>query len=345
MKVLMMTNGYKGCGYVRLSLPAWQEGFELATTASEMKEKMNYADVVVFHRPEKVEYLAIAEELRRRGKKVVIDNDDTFRMNSHPLAQFTPEAEEIELKKREESITAFLKVADLATVTTEVLSKEYKENNENVVILPNCVDPLDWEEPLHNETDKVRIGLVGSVAMEYDYRHIQDVLKKLSDRKDVQLFMFGLGDKKHREENPKVTEAFQDDYDFWDSLDIEHQPWCDISEYPTKINEARLDIMLIPRKDNYFNQCKSNVKFLEAAMCEVPVIAQSFEKGPYEELTDDIGLKIKDNGEWEDKIESLISDKKKRREMGEKAREYVLKNYNIEDRSHEWEDAYAKLFV
>ena len=345
MKTLMVTNSYKGCAYVRLQLPAWHEGFELAETADGMIERVKYADVVVFHRPESDEHYEIAKKLKKEGKKIVMDNDDTFRLSSHPLAQFTPEAEEVELKRREECVVRFLKIADLVTTTTEILANEYKENNENVVILPNCIDPMDWEEPLHNETEKVRIGLVGSVAMEYDYRHIQDVLRKLSDRDDVQLFMFGLGNKTHRENNPKVTEAFQDDYDFWDSLDIEHQPWCDISEYPTKLNEARLDIMLIPRRSNYFNQCKSNVKFLEASMCGVPVIAQSFENGPYEELTDDIGLKIEDNSEWEEKIESLISDKKKRRGMGEKAREYVIKNYNIEDRSHEWEDAYAKLFV
>ena len=49
--------------------------------------------------------------------------------------------------------------------------------------------------------------------------------------------------------------------------------------------------MLIPRGENYFNRCKSNIKFLEASMCEIPVIAQSFttNDSPYDELDGKIG--------------------------------------------------------
>jgi len=345
-KVLMISNNYKGCRYVRLSLPMYHCGFDIALTGEEMRNKGRHAEVIVFHRPEIKEHLALAKAMRGQGKKIVMDNDDTFRLSYHPLCQFTPDAVEVELKNRQKAIKDFMKVADLVTTTTETLAKEYREDSDNVVILPNCVDPIDWEEPLRNETDKVRIGLVGSTAMEYDYEKIKDVLRKLSGRNDVQLCMFGLGDKKHRKENPNVTEAFKDDYDFWDSLDIEHQPWCDISDYPTKLNEARLDVMLIPRKDNYFNRCKSNVKFLEAAMCEIPVIAQSFKNGPYEEInpSGEIGCLIHNNDAWMDTIEALIKSKKLRRDIGRNAKQYVLDNYNIETKAHLWEDAYSKLY-
>ena len=138
--------------------------------------------------------------------------------------------------------------------------------------------------------------------------------------------MFGLGDKKHREQNPNVSKAFKEEYDFWDSIKMEHFPWCKINDYPRILNEMRLDIMLIPRKDNYFNRCKTNLKFLEAAMCEIPVIAQSFENGPYEEITPDMGVLIKDNSKWKEETERLIKDKNLRRSMGKKAREYVEAN-------------------
>ncbi len=345
MNVLMITNGYKGCGYVRQLLPAYHNGFNIANTPQETLEQAKYADVVVFHRPESDEYYRLAEMLKSDGKKIVMDNDDTFRLSWHPLCQFTPDAVEVNLKTRAKAIERFLKIADLVTTTTETLANEYREINNNVVILPNCVDEMDWDEPLRNETDKVRIGLVGSASMEYDYLHIKGVLRKLSERKDIQLFMFGLGDAKHRKENPRVVEAFKDDYKFWDSLDIEHQPWCDISDYPTKLNEARLDLMLIPRKDNYFNRCKSNVKFLEASMCEVPVIAQSFDDGPYEEIKEGYnGWLIKDNSEWEKTINQIIKNKKYRQEVGKQAKKYTLNKFNIESSAHKWDDAYKKLY-
>jgi len=334
-------------------LPAFQEGFRLNKTSvngkiddrKKMQENIAAADVVVFHRPEEPEYLPLAKILKQEGKIVVMDNDDTFKIEDHyPLAGLDPHGVSIVLENRDKAITEFMKIADVVTASTEFLAKEYREASDNVVVLPNCIDPLDWPKTKRNGNNKVRIGMVGSVAYEYDYLHMKDILIRLSEREDVQLVLFGLGDKKHREENPNVTKAFSHEYKFWDSIDIEQVPWCPIETYPETLNNTELDMMLIPRKDNYFNRCKSNVKFLEAAMCEIPVIAQSFTDAPYEELTPDMGFLVKDNDKWEQAIEILIKDKDLRRSMGKKSKEYVLKNFNIESRSHEWFGTYKKAY-
>ena len=350
--VYMVSSAYGGCSYVRILLPAWHNGFKTdEKDPVEVRKALMAADVVVFHRPENKEYYKLAEMLKKDGKKIVMDNDDTFKIDYHPLGQFTPDAIEVNLKKRGDSIDKFLKIADLVTTTTTTLAKEYRKINKNTLVLPNYIDTLDWEEPLRNDTDKVRIGMVGSVAFEYDYLHIKDILRKLGERDDVELIMFGLGSKDHRKKNPNVTKAFKDDYDFWDSVNHTQIPWCPMEEYNQTLNEARLDFMLIPRKDNYFNRCKSNLKFLEAAMCEIPVIAQSFEDGPYEELKNYTKVKgkvcgflVEDNERWMEYIDNLIDNKELRREIGANAKQYVLDNYNIEDKSHLWEEAYSNLF-
>lgn len=349
----MVNSGYGGCCYVRMLLPMFHNGYR-GSKKSVSSEQDNHeqvladlkeADVVVFHRPEKLEYHALAKLLKADGKKIVMDNDDTFQMNSHPLACFQPDSTEVELRLRDKLVKSFMKLSDLVTASTDTLADEYKQVHSNVKVLPNCIDPMDWDEPLRNETDKVRIGLVGSVAYEYDYLHIKRLLRKLSKRKDVELVLYGLGDKKHKKENPKVTKAFSDEYKFWESLSIDQVPWCHIKDYPTNLNESKLDIMLIPRKDNYFNRCKSNIKFLEASMCEIPVIAQSFTDGPYEEITHgENGILIKDNHNWESEIDKLISNKELRRTIGKNAKEYVLKNYNIEDKASLWSNAYEELY-
>jgi len=157
--------------------------------------------------------------------------------------------------------------------------------------------------------------------------------------------MFGLTDMEHRKANPNVTEIFKDDYAFWDTIKKEHFAWCKIEDYPRMLNEARLDMMLIPRKDNYFNRCKSNVKFLEASMCEIPVIAQSFPDGPYEEIENwNNGVLIGDNNDWKKAIDRLINDKMLRRLIGKSAKQYTLNNYNIENKSKLWQKAYEQLY-
>jgi len=353
MRVFMLGSAYTGCNYVRVRLPSYENGFLTDTNSlkgernsnEQIRDGIMSADVVVMHRPEIPEYHRLAVLAKSQGKKLVMDNDDTFLIDdNHPLAEVTPDAETITLKERQESITTFMEHCDLVTTTTETLAKEYRKTNPNVVILPNCVDPDDWDEPLRNEGDKVRIGFVNSVAYEYDYEHIKDFIQSLGDRDDVEVILFGLGDKEHRKKNPKITKMFENEYKFWDGVVSEHISWVHISDYPQMLNELRLDMILIPRKDNYFNRCKSNLKFLEASMCEIPVVAQSLSDGPYEEITPDMGILIKNNKDWSEAVESLIQNKEKRREMGRKAREYVIKNYNIKDKAHLWEEAYNNLF-
>jgi glycosyltransferase involved in cell wall biosynthesis len=352
--IYMITSGYGGCSYVRLQIPAYNCGFGIdkrslrakRESPEEVRNAVMQADAVVFHRPEVEDYHILADMLKRDGKKVIMDNDDTFKLDdSMTLANFLNDGTEIGLKKRNDCTDRFIKKADLVTTSTEFLADEYRMLSDNVVVLPNCVDPDDWDEPLRNETNQVRIGMIGSVSYEYDYLHLKPLLRKLSERKDVRLVLYGLGSKKHQRENPRITEAFKEEYGFWNSLDIDHIEWSPMEDYFKNLNEARLDIMLIPRKDNYFNRCKSNIKFLEASMLEIPVIAQSFENGPYEELTPDIGVLVRDNTKWEEEIERLIKDKDLRRSMGKKAKEYVLKNYNIADKCHLWAEAYSNLFL
>ncbi len=354
-KVFMITSGYNGCNYVRITQPCLHNGFSTdrpilslpRKDISEVREELMNSDVVVFHRAEDKEYHELARMLKKAGKKIVMDNDDTFKIEtSHPLANFNPDGTmEEDLKRRQDNINEFMHMCDLVTTSTKTLAEEYREHNSNVIVLPNCVDPDDWDEPKRNNRGKVRIGLVGSVAFEYDYLHVKDLIRKLSERDDVEICLMGLGGLKHRAENPKVTEVFSEEYAFWDTIKKEHFPWVEIHLYPETLNDMELDIMLIPRRENYFNKCKSNLKFLEAGMCEIPVIAQSFPDAPYEEIEDGVnGVLIKDNADWESAVQDLIDNKEKRREMGRKAREYVLAHYDINNNAHKWDEAYSSLF-
>jgi len=348
----MLGSGYDGCNYVRIRIPAYANGFKTdkqsvysdRDSMDKIKQDLHQADVVVFHRPEVKEFHDLADILKKKGTKIVMDNDDTFYIDdNHPLAELKPDAESVPLQERIDCINAFAKKCDLVTASTKILAEEYRKVSDNVVVLPNCIDPDDWDTPERNEGTKVRIGIVGSSAFEYDFLHIKGLIKELSERDDVELVLFGLGDAKHRANNPKVNHIFKDEYTFWDSIKKEHFPWVKVEHYPSTLNEMKLDMLLIPRKENYFNTCKSNLKFLEASMCEIPVIAQSFKDAPYEELTPDIGVLIKDNSKWKEEIDRLINDKELRRSMGKKAREYVIKNYNINEKAHLWADAYEKL--
>ena len=349
MKVYFIPAGYDGCAYVRCLLPqihnGWWGAISSLRTPKDSHERMfkgaKDADIVVFQRPMQQEMYDAAIVLKAMGKKIVFDNDDTYRGLGVPRLML--DIIETQIDKKIDSIDIFFKefaqISDLVTVSTPMLAKEYNEIHNNVVVLPNMVDQDDWSVPKRNEGDKVRIGVVGSSAMNKDSNFITLILRELGRREDVQLVMFGIPAKKEQQ----VRKFYQYEIAYWNTMNIEWQPSVNIADYMDTLNNLKLDILLIPREDTYFNRCKSNIKFLEASMCEVPVIAQGFEDGnsPYqhdEHIIVSITL-----DDWRKNIDKLIEDKNLRRKIGKDAKKYVLKKYNIAKTYKMWYNEYYKL--
>jgi glycosyltransferase involved in cell wall biosynthesis len=243
------------------------------------------------------------------------------------------------------NIEKFIQQADLVTTTTEFLAKEYRKLNKNVIVLPNQIDPFNYEEPIKNTGDKIRVGLVGSVSSNDEYLHILDALDYLKARDDVEIVVFGLPDKDDAR-LVNMRKIYQKELDFWEKYADERKPFVSMANYYETLNNLRLDLMLIPRQESYFNKCKSNIKFLEASMFEIPVIAQGFTKGdsPYDrDLCGNNGFIVKTGHSWIPTIKKLLDDKKLRQRVGKTAKKYVLKHYNIEQNYKLWDWAYKSI--
>ncbi len=354
MRAYFVNSGNWGCYIVRCLLPLVANGWDGDSTSiipfnKTPEDKMRatkVADVVIFHRPEDSNKLELMRILKKEGKKIVYDNDDTYKDHESVKLNdyFTKERVARGLAMVNSIADAAVIEADLVTCTTEVLAEEYRKLNPNVVVLPNCIDPFYFDEPLRNESDVVRIGITGSIITSTDLDVVAPIIRHYEHDKRVRIVCFGLPP--NRLDNPKVASVYKDEYKFMDSVDVEWHPAVNADKYYEKINSLKLDMMIIPREDNYFNRAKSNLKFLEASMFEIPVIATGFldGKSPYQGVEDAKHMMIvMDNKDWIDKIEHLILDKDLRLAMGKKAREYVIANYNIEDKAHLWEEAYSKI--
>lgn len=359
MRVYFIGSGLQGCYKVRCLNPLVANGWDGDQTSvnKDMKTPENKslaaqaADVVVFHRPDEPDKLKLARLLKSIGKKVVFDNDDTFKQDSVvALNRFMNKKKYTTgLKKINECIDDFIKEADMVTCSTEYLAEEYRKLNNNVVVLPNCIDPFDFDEPLKNETSKVRIGVTGSIGVTDDLWVLEKFIPGLLNRDDVELVFFSLSPEKDRK---LIKEVYTKEYKFLEKLlkakNVTWQPFVEMQDYYTTLNDLRLDIMLIPREDSYFNRCKSNLKFLEASMLEIPVIAQGFSDGksPYQIDPDDARhmIIVEDNSKWLEEIDKLVKDKELREKMGKEAKEYVSKKYDVEKNAHKWEDAYKLMY-
>lgn len=340
-----------GCHYVRSLIPMRELGADGDKTSLRTPPIGNNtrakavldADIVVFHRPNDDRALAVAEKLRSQGKKIVMDNDDTYKgFDTSKLGKLADKFGQVE-----KAIDIFGKQADLITCSTEFLRQEYLKLNPNVVVLPNCVDPDDWpevDEIQRNDNGKVRIGFVGSVGLHTDIQGFIPVLDALKAREDVQLVVFALpADTK---ESHDVHNYYKPEFNFWMSYGVEWQPFVPMQDYIETLDNLKLDMLLIPRSDDYFNRCKSNIKFLEASMLEIPVVAQGFSTGdsPYQDLEDSKHMRIViDNEKWLEEVIPLIESKELREAQGKKAREYVIERYSIANNISKWENAYKEL--
>lgn len=337
MKTLYLPGQYPFCYYYRGYLPGIY-GNQLVVSdfmrrdmkysAEKVTEQADKADVIVFQRPTDRKSYDLALLLKRKGKKIIFENDDTY--DGIPLERLNNEKEVAVAKELSRNLTDFLKIADGAIASTEVLADEYRKINPNVAVLKNCIDPMDAFRCKENKTGKFRIGIIGSVTSNDDYEHIKDDLRKLGERNDITLVVLGV-----KQADGKVMKTMQPDADFWGSLkNVEWHPYCHVTEYMGTIADLALDLAIIPRKDHYFNRCKSNLKFLEMSLLRIPVMAQGMEGGPYEKDKHLIRMYAEDS--WYREIIIQKNSPDFRKEMARKAHEYVLENYNIKKYAQEW---------
>jgi glycosyltransferase involved in cell wall biosynthesis len=357
MKVYYIGGSYESCYYVRCLQPLQANGWDgdkislaskRATTENMIKGAMN-ADIVVFHRPIKQEMYDAAVLLKEAGKKIVMDNDDTYRENSGvPVQMFGKDRDDLNkaINHIDSQLKKFAQLADLVTVSTEYLKKEYETYCKNVEVLTNCVDPFDWDEPAKNDTGKTRLLITGSVASNKDYEPIIPLLNNLKGRDDVQIVLQALpADKPELKE---AREMYKPELDFWKQYNVEWIPFMSLPEYLETIPTLKIDIMLIPRHDNYFNRCKSNLKFLEASMAKMATVAQSFPDGqsPYEvdkEDTENLILATT-QVDWCKKVLDLLDNKEKIDILKEKSFNYVSNKYDINKQAYKWKQTYKKLY-
>ena len=104
---------------------------------------------------------------------------------------------------------------------------------------------------------------------------------------------------------------------------VDHVPYVDWRRLPFEL--ARLDVCIAPLADNPFNRCKSDIKFLEAALARVPVVAS-----PVGQLGETIregvtGLLADDTPAWTEALSSLVEQPALRARLAKAAAEEVLR--------------------
>jgi O-antigen biosynthesis protein len=341
VKIYFIQGDYNFCYYYRGYLPGvYSNNYVVADflqgatslSGEQMKERAMKCDVICFQRPSGKAALDLAKVLKKAGKYIIFDNDDTYA--GVPLHRLENEKQVEVAKEINARLNEFCAFADGVTTTTQVLADEYSQWNPNVAILKNCIDPVDEFLCKKNDTSKFRIGFIGSVTSNDDYFHIKEQIRELDARGDVTIVILGV----KRQDGKLMASTMKEDYDFWVTLkNIEWHNAVNVTEFMYTLSQLALDLAIIPRKDHYFNKCKSNLKFLEMSLLKIPVLAQSFPDGlsPYEQDKNYCTL-VTDDSKWYSTIITIKDNYAPYKNLALKAHDYVLKEYNIKTYAQEW---------
>jgi len=238
-------------------------------------------------------------------------------------------------KQHGEMLLSNIAQMDILTGASESLLQAYdsriekKHPSSNVVLeyQPNLISNFGFQEVeaiKQNDTDKLRIGIVGNYGSYYDTISIKDALLQIKEKyKDqVQFVFFGWNGKHSKNEEP------------FKELDFEFEKSVSFLDYYSKINDLALDIVLLPSIEIPFNtKGKSFIRYLELSAFAIPVVAAN--STPYREIIDDqeTGLLASSTEEWVSKTEVLIEDAEYRLAVGKAALKSTWRNYSFTTRN------------
>jgi spore maturation protein CgeB len=307
---------------IRLDLPVSKDAYAWRLD----KERLYAADVVLIqrtsflHRP--------ISEIRSRFRKVIYEIDD----NLLEVPASNP-SRSASMKFRDRIIAA-LQEADAVTVSTEALRDKLSRYGGRFHVLPNRIDLDIWGvEPREPDPDRqeVSIGFVGTPTHQEDLRIVTPAVRRIIRKfgKRVAFRFFGCITEELRK-LPRV--------EFVSSLIL------DYALFARRLKKLDIDIALAPLLKNSFNECKSNIKFLEYSVCGIPGIYSRIT--PYSASVSDgvTGLLCGESEEeWYRAIGTLIEEKEFRRRLAREAHREVTANYSLRDHSGDWEAVYRSV--
>jgi glycosyltransferase involved in cell wall biosynthesis len=114
----------------------------------------------------------------------------------------------------------------------------------------------------------------------------------------------------------------------------EFHDFVPIADYPKKMASLDLDIAIAPLEQNFFNDCKSNLRLLEYGAMGWPVVCSDV--FPYRSLNPPV-LRCADNPQdWLDALRRLMADEALRARMGDDLHQWVQTNFQLKDKAREW---------
>lgn len=277
----------------------------------------------------------LIEKIKKQNKEIIFDTDDL--VFDVKYIQKTDHYKNMSRLQKEQYVKGVGEeilrdpYVKACTTSTKFIASKLEEYGKKVFVTTNKISN-EWLEigdnllrnnlKMKQEKNKVRIGYFsGTIGHNKDFATIADALIEILEKyPEVEIFLAG----------PLQLESKFDKY----KKRIIHSPY--VSRRKHFENIFYCDIILAPLEmGDEFCEGKSEIKFSEAGLLEVPVVAvrnQTFSNAIFD---GENGFLADHKEEWIEKLSALIENSELRKNMGKKAREKVLRDYTNKNSHNE----------
>jgi len=249
---------------------------------------MSDADIVYMERPQNPNMKKAAHLVKDFGLKLWIDFDD----NLFCLPHYNPHKPLYDSPVTRDCIIDCLKIADVVTVATEGIKKEYSRYNENIVVIPNAFNDYNYRLPKNPSLNRI-VQWRGSMTHRNDLLSCSDGIFEAASKNDEWGWSFIGNDLWYMTDYIKKSKAHQE------------MPHIQYWKYIRSVNPA---IQIVPLVFNFFNECKSNISWIEGVYSGAVTIAPDMPEWRMPGITI-----YKEPAEFEAKINELMNNEKLRR--------------------------------
>lgn len=281
-------------------------------------------NVVIFRAADGPQWESFLSYIKSAGTRIVFDVDDlVFIPEMIPFHrafhEIPPEEQKCYIRGVHGYRSLLLK-SDICTVSTPYLATKVEELGKPVAVVPNTLNKaqLGLAEQIQNdkpENGTVNIGYFsGSKTHNVDFKACEAALQRVMEAHPECRITIG---------------GYLDLSSSWSQFAerIDRLPFLNYLSMLSAL--TALDINLAPLEtDNPFCECKSQLKIFEAGVVGVPTVA-TYNSSFAEAISDgEDGFLARDEQEWFQHLESLVTSREKRVQIGNKARQRALRQFS-----------------
>lgn len=323
------------CSPYRLEIPGKAlvncEGIKVTCLTSfgqaEYKAVIHEADIVIVQRlalsPQTQQIL---DGFRQAGKLIVYEIDDDL-IHLNPESRYAKQAP----AGYGQSIQACIRACHAVQCSTSRLAERIKAFHTEVAVLPNQLDHVAPFIEKAQRGDPVIVGYAAGQDHHLDWLAIREeynraVAELESDGVKMETWIIG-------------------DQDIYESLSTTNKRFFPLLPRMKYLQFLRnLNISLCPLADNFFNQSKSDVKYLESAASSSAVLASRVVYGDTV-VPGETGALFANAQEFGQQLRKLVKEPQYVSRIAVNAHQFVTATRLIRQHVNEWAEVYRDWFA